>query len=68
MLRMVRQVGGRQEAVDITASDLVIAGGTGRDVAGLQHRIDELAALGVKPPSGVPFFYSAFYSALPLVM
>ncbi len=54
MLRMVRQVGGRQEAVGTAVSDLVIASWTGRDVAGLQHHIDELAALGVRPPSSVP--------------
>jgi hypothetical protein len=36
---------------------LVIAGWTGRDEAAVQHHIDELAALGVPPPSSVPVFY-----------
>ncbi len=57
MLRMAKHIGGRQEAADITVADLVIAGWTGRDTAGLQHHIDELAAIGVKPPSSVPLFY-----------
>mgnify|MGYP002778505144 CR=1 FL=1 len=36
---------------------LVIAGWTGRDEAALRHHIEELAALGVPPPSSVPVFY-----------
>ena len=31
--------------------ELVIAGWTGRDVAALNHHIDELKAIGVPPPS-----------------
>jgi hypothetical protein len=57
MLRMSRHAGGRQESSEIVVNDLVIAGWTGRDLAGLQHHIDELKALGVKPPSSVPLFY-----------
>lgn len=38
---------------------LVIAGWTGRDEAALRHHIEELAALGVPPPSSVPVFYRA---------
>ena len=37
--------------------DLVIAGWTGRDVAALNHHIDELKAIGVPPPSSVPLYY-----------
>jgi hypothetical protein len=37
--------------------DLVIAGWAGRDPAGIQAHIDELAALGVAPPSTTPCFY-----------
>jgi uncharacterized protein DUF2848 len=41
--------------VDI--EELVIAGWTGRDVAALNHRIEELKAIGVQPPSKVPLYY-----------
>jgi hypothetical protein len=52
MLRMLKHVGGRRdEPARIVVNDLVIAGWTGRDTAGLQHHIDELKAVGVKPPS-----------------
>ena len=37
--------------------DLVIAGWTGRDVAALNHHIDELKAIGVPSPSSVPLYY-----------
>ena len=48
--------GGREKvAVDI--DDLVIAGWTGRDVAALNHHIEELKAIGVQPPSKVPLYY-----------
>jgi hypothetical protein len=36
---------------------LVIAGWTGRDVAALNHHIEELKAIGVQPPSKVPLYY-----------
>ena len=38
---------------------LVIAGWTGRDVAALEHHIEELKAIGVQPPSRVPIYYRA---------
>lgn len=56
-MRMSRHSGGRRDPVEIEIVDLVIAGWTGRDAAGLQHHIDELKAIGVKPPSRVPLFY-----------
>lgn len=37
--------------------DLVIAGWTGRDIAALEHHIEELKAIGVQPPSKVPLYY-----------
>ena len=40
-----------------TIDDLVIAGWTGRDVAALEHHIEELKAIGVQPPSKVPLYY-----------
>ena len=36
---------------------LIVAGWTGRDASAVQHHIDELAAIGVAPPSQVPLFY-----------
>ena len=44
---------GRACAIDT----LVIAGWTGRDVAALEHHIEELKAIGVQPPSTVPLYY-----------
>jgi len=36
---------------------VLIAGWAGRDPAGVQHHIDELAAIGITPPSETPLFY-----------
>lgn len=36
---------------------LIVAGWTGRDRAGIDHHIAELAEIGVSPPSEVPLFY-----------
>ena len=43
--------------ISFEATDLVMAGWTGRDPAAVQHHIDELAALDVAPPSKTPLFY-----------
>jgi hypothetical protein len=48
---------GAVEKIDVEIGDLVIAGWTGRDVAALEHHIEELKALGVMPPSKVPIYY-----------
>ena len=37
--------------------ELVVAGWTGRDEAGVRHHIDELAEIGVPGPSNFPLFY-----------
>jgi hypothetical protein len=42
---------------DVDIDELVIAGWTGRDVAALEHHIEELKAIGVHPPSKVPLYY-----------
>lgn len=39
------------------ATELVVAGYTGRDPAAVKHHIDELAAIGVAPPPAVPMVY-----------
>ncbi|MXQ07580.1 DUF2848 domain-containing protein [Alphaproteobacteria bacterium GH1-50] len=36
---------------------LIVAGWTGRDEAAVRHHIEELAEIGVAPPSTVPLFY-----------
>ena len=46
---------GGELAVDL--ADLVIAGWTGRDAEAVRHHVEELAALGVAPPSTVPLHY-----------
>ncbi|MCU1566820.1 MAG: hypothetical protein JWQ56_1757, partial [Pseudarthrobacter sp.] len=43
--------------IELTGFHAVVAGYTGRDAAGVQHHIDELAAIGVAPPPQVPMFY-----------
>jgi hypothetical protein len=43
--------------VEIGVEHLYIAGWTGRNKAAVQHHIEELAAIGVSPPSTVPLFY-----------
>ena len=54
-LRCVDADGSREVA--ITPGDLVIAGLTGRDEAAVHHHIEELRAIGVKPPPSVPAFF-----------
>ena len=50
---------------DLTAvREVIVAGWAGRDAAGVQHHIDELAALGVAPPSDVPLFYRVGHEIL----
>lgn len=44
-------------SLPLSISRLIIAGWAGRDAAAVQHHIDELAALGVKPPRETPLFY-----------
>ena len=44
-------------ALDVDIQEVIVAGWTGRDGDAVQHHIDELAALGVAPPSEVPLFY-----------
>ena len=50
---------GAVEKVAVDIKDLVIAGWTGRDIAALNHHIEELKAIGVQPPSRVPIYYRA---------
>ena len=50
--------GGRSiELRSVAPTALVVAGWTGRDVAAIEHHIEELAAIGVPRPSSVPLYY-----------
>ncbi|WP_343587584.1 DUF2848 domain-containing protein [Herbaspirillum sp.] len=44
-------------AVNADIHTLVIAGWAGRDMAAIEHHIEELEALGISRPSAVPLFY-----------
>ena len=57
MLSFTRYFGGKTDQVTVTPETLIVAGWTGRDEAALRHHIEELAAIGVPPPSTVPVFY-----------
>lgn len=43
--------------ITLTINSVVVAGWTGRNMDAVQHHIDELAALGIAPPSQVPLYY-----------
>ncbi|MEO0428183.1 MAG: DUF2848 family protein [Pseudomonadota bacterium] len=44
-------------ALEVTPRRCLIAGWTGRDPAKVAHHIEELAAIGVAPPSTTPLYY-----------
>lgn len=43
--------------LDIAVRHMVVAGWTGRDASAIRHHIEELAAIGVAPPSATPLYY-----------
>ena len=45
------------QLIAIAPQRLVVAGWTGRDAAAIAHHIEELEAIGVPRPSGVPLYY-----------
>src|SRR5262245_28680678 len=55
---------GKTREQTVTPNRLIIAGWTGRDAAAVAHHIAELEALGVKPPSRTPIFYTGSVSRL----
>lgn len=57
MLTFTRHQGSRFDHIAFTPETLVIAGWAGRDEKAIHHHIEELAAIGVPPPSSVPVFY-----------
>ena len=50
--------------MDLDPERCVVAGWTGRDATKVQHHIDELAAIGVPPPSRTPLPYEVAPSLL----
>lgn len=55
---------GGSELADVTPSELIIAGWTGRDAAALEKHMAELEELGVRRPSQAPIFYASSVSRL----
>ncbi|WP_299665817.1 DUF2848 domain-containing protein [uncultured Ruegeria sp.] len=43
--------------IKINIDTLFVAGWTGRNADAVQHHIDELAAIGITPPTQVPLYY-----------
>lgn len=43
--------------IEVAIDRCVVAGWAGRDLAAIEHHIDELAAVGVARPSAVPLYY-----------
>lgn len=64
MLTFHREAAGRRDTIALSPEALVIAGWAGRDEAAIRHHIDELAAIGVPPPSSVPVYYRAAAATL----
>lgn len=52
------------ERLDCSIDQLVVAGWTGRNSDAVKHHIDELAQLGIAPPSTVPLYYRVSDSLL----
>lgn len=49
--------GAAAQLVTIDLHQCIVAGWAGRDLAAIEHHIEELAALGVPRPSAVPLYY-----------
>ncbi len=60
--RLTTTSGSRVEQV--TLGTAIVGGWSGRDREALQHHIDELAKIGVKPPEKTPMFYRVSVSRL----
>lgn len=43
--------------VEVNFNSVIVAGWAGRDMAAIEHHIEELAAIGVPRPSSVPLYY-----------
>jgi hypothetical protein len=56
-LKFNRLARDKEDHVGVEIESLIIAGWAGRDMAAIEHHIQELAALGVPRPSTTPLFY-----------
>lgn len=64
ILEFSLQEQGGAQSLTVPVKHAIIAGWTGRDIAKMQAHIDELAELGVTPPSQTPLFYRISASRL----
>jgi Protein of unknown function (DUF2848) len=64
MLKFVCHSNGAEKPREAAFDTLIVAGWTGRDVAALEHHIEELAKIGVPRPSSVPVFYRTSVNGL----
>src|SRR5271170_657328 len=64
MLQFTRHSKAGSQTIAYATTQLVIAGWAARDEASVKHHIEELAAIGVPPPSSVPLFYRTSASLL----
>ena len=64
VLSLILQTGAATRRTDVTISEAVVAGWTGRDAAAVEKHIRELEALGVKRPATTPIFYRVSRSLL----
>jgi hypothetical protein len=53
-----------EEHLECSIDQLIVAGWTGRDSEAVNHHIEELAQLGISPPSDVPLYYRVSDSLL----
>jgi hypothetical protein len=49
--------GAASRHVEVEFANLIVVGWAGRDVAAIEHHIEELAAIGVPRPSAIPLYY-----------
>lgn len=56
--------GNATRQLDVDIRSLVVAGWAGRDLAAIEHHIEELLALGVPRPSAVPLYYRIAHNQL----
>jgi hypothetical protein len=56
-LTFTLETGGPSRPLSVDIDNFIIAGWAGRDLAAIEHHIEELAAIGVPRPSAVPLYY-----------
>jgi hypothetical protein len=58
-MKLTFQIESSQESkkLSVDIDTFIVAGWAGRDIAAIEHHIEELAALGVPRPSAVPLYY-----------